>query len=149
MVDLVDAAIIAIGTTSLGAVSLQSGVTVPFPNGRPATIAGRLPGTVTVEQDGHVMSTVARSLDGTVTSSSEGGKATTDILNIPVQKPEIMETTAVGVAFLAGMKVGMYGDLTEMESNWKASNSFVPRMPRSERKQLIRGWSNALSKVLT
>ena len=72
-----------------------------------------------------------------------------DILNIPVQKPEIMETTALGVAFLAGMKAGIFGDLNDLKTKWKASHTFEPKIDNDEREKLIGGWSEAISKVLT
>jgi hypothetical protein len=74
--------IIAIGTTSLGKVSLAGGVTVQYPDGSTPIVSGQLPGTMTAELDGQVIGTVSRAADGTVTVTTggnhEGASAETD-----------------------------------------------------------------------
>lgn len=72
-----------------------------------------------------------------------------DILNIPVVRPAITETTALGAASLAGLACGFWQDRTEIASYWQAEKRFEPRMSQAERKRLYLGWKNAVARVKT
>lgn len=71
-----------------------------------------------------------------------------DILNIPVIRPYITETTALGAAYLAGLATGVWRDIDELRSLWHEAVRFVPRIGHDEREALYEGWQNAVNKVL-
>ncbi|MBN2325232.1 MAG: glycerol kinase [Spirochaetes bacterium] len=71
-----------------------------------------------------------------------------DILGIPVIVPEVTETTCLGTAFIAGLKVGFWKSLEEVQSVWKIHKTYEPSMAESEREELYSGWSNALKKTI-
>ncbi len=70
-----------------------------------------------------------------------------DILGVPVERPEVTETTALGVAYLAGLQAGVYRDLGEIASHWQRQQRFEPRMLEVQREGLYRGWLNAVQRV--
>jgi glycerol kinase len=69
-----------------------------------------------------------------------------DILGIPVVRPDVTETTALGAAYLAGIGVGFWGDLQEIASMPRPERRFVPQMKRSQAKSLRSRWTEALSR---
>ncbi len=69
-----------------------------------------------------------------------------DILDIPVVRPVISETTALGAAFLAGLRCGLWRNFSEIEKTWKAEKRFEPKIPQSKREALLEGWSRAIAK---
>lgn len=72
-----------------------------------------------------------------------------DILGIPVVRPHLVETTAAGAAFLAGLGVGFWSDSTELESSWRRERLFEPAMNEDRRGALYDGWQKAVRQVLT
>jgi glycerol kinase len=70
-----------------------------------------------------------------------------DILAIPVDRPQVMETSALGAAYLAGSRVGMYGSLDEFSNLWRRNRRFVPRLDETERAALLAGWGDAVARV--
>lgn len=70
-----------------------------------------------------------------------------DILNIPVQRPREIETTALGAAYLAGLHIGMFASLEEIANNWQAKSTFHPTMHTEQREKLYAGWKDAVTKV--
>ncbi|MGH1370434.1 MAG: glycerol kinase GlpK [Cellvibrionaceae bacterium] len=71
-----------------------------------------------------------------------------DVLNVEVDRPVITETTALGVAYLAGLKVGIFESLDQIASQWRCDKSFSPKLPVQQRDQLLRGWTSSINKVL-
>ena len=69
-----------------------------------------------------------------------------DILNIPVLRPAIKETTALGAAYAAGLAVGYYSDLNELRANWAADRSWEPHMEESERETYYWQWKKAVTR---
>ena len=67
-----------------------------------------------------------------------------DLLGIPVNRPEIVETTALGAAFLAGMKAGLWKDSSQMALARKVDRIFEPKMEKSRREELLFGWHEAV-----
>lgn len=63
-----------------------------------------------------------------------------DILNVPVERPEINETTALGAAYLAGIAVGFWNDRSEIADQWSLDKRFEPEMKDDQRKELYSGW---------
>lgn len=72
-----------------------------------------------------------------------------DILNITVERPVFTETTALGAAFLAGLKVGIFDSLDAIKDVWKVDQSFEPAMAEAERKRLVDDWHACVGKVVT
>lgn len=72
-----------------------------------------------------------------------------DILDIPVQRPVVTETTALGAAYLAGLQAGIYRDLNHIAENWHMDAEFKPELEGSRRKHLLAGWKNAVKRVMT
>jgi glycerol kinase len=70
-----------------------------------------------------------------------------DVLGIPVVRPVVTETTALGAAYLAGLAVGFWRSKKEIASQWHVERRFEPRMRASERDRLYAGWKDAVSRV--
>jgi glycerol kinase len=71
-----------------------------------------------------------------------------DLLGVPVRRPVIGETTALGAAYLAGLAVGYWRDLDDVRSNWALDREFTPSMEDSRRDLLYRGWRKAVERSL-
>ena len=69
-----------------------------------------------------------------------------DILKAEVHKPECIETTALGAAYLAGLAVGFWKDRKEIKENWDLAETFRPAMAQEERDSLISGWEKAVKR---
>ncbi|MFR2012073.1 MAG: glycerol kinase GlpK [Christensenellales bacterium] len=67
-----------------------------------------------------------------------------DVLDVNVLRPECVETTALGAAYLAGLAVGYWKDLEDIRNNWALSRSFETDMPQELRKQKLDGWERAI-----
>ncbi len=72
-----------------------------------------------------------------------------DILQVPVERPQNLETTALGAAFLAGLATGVWSGLDDLSRIWKRGDCFTPAMDEGHREQLIAGWHDAVGKTLT
>lgn len=83
-------------------------------------------------------------VDGGAVSNTFLMEFQSDILNVPVEVPDITETTALGAAYLAGLAVGFWKDQEEICSKWSMGQSFKPTMEESAREQLYRGWKKAV-----
>ncbi|SDL70069.1 glycerol kinase [Franzmannia pantelleriensis] len=70
-----------------------------------------------------------------------------DMLGVPVDRPTVLETTALGAAYLAGLQIGWYRDLDEIAELWRCERTFEPRMPDDERERLYQGWQDAVARV--
>jgi glycerol kinase len=71
-----------------------------------------------------------------------------DILGIPVERPVVLETTALGAALLAGLTTGFWKNKEELTHLWKQGASFTPQMGSDRRETLYGGWKKAVSRVL-
>lgn len=69
-----------------------------------------------------------------------------DLLGVPVERPRVLETTAFGAACLAGLAVGFWRDLAEVEATWALDRRFEPSMPRERRARLYAGWGRAVER---
>jgi glycerol kinase len=72
-----------------------------------------------------------------------------DILALPVDRPENLETTALGAAFLAGLATGVWPSLDALSATRRRRDCFQPGMDTERRAQLIEGWSSAVAKTLS
>jgi glycerol kinase len=67
-----------------------------------------------------------------------------DLLGIPVVRPKVIETTALGAAYLAGLAVGSYKNLDELAAQWQVERRFLPTMPRERAGELMANWERAV-----
>jgi glycerol kinase len=72
-----------------------------------------------------------------------------DILNIEVDRPSVLETTALGVAYLAGLQLGLYDNVDAIAKQWERERMFKPLMNDDTRQGLLSGWQKAVRKVLS
>ena len=93
-------------------------------------------------------STVLR-VDGGMTASEPAMQFLADILASPVDRPKVMETTALGAAYLAGRAAGLCPDLDGFAAQWRLDRRFKPRMAASERERKYAGWQDAVRRTLT
>ncbi len=70
-----------------------------------------------------------------------------DLLGVPVQRPAVTETTALGAAYLAGLAVGYWSGLDEIADQWKVNAVFAPAMPAERRDALYAGWQRAVGRI--
>ncbi len=71
-----------------------------------------------------------------------------DILGFPVERPKVLETTALGAAYLAGLQTGLYQDTDEIAKQWRLDARFQPAMAAEERNRCLSGWQKALKRTL-
>ncbi|OHV12077.1 glycerol kinase GlpK [Kushneria phosphatilytica] len=86
-------------------------------------------------------------VDGGMVSNNWVMQFLADILNVRVDRPYILETTALGSAYLAGLQIGWYDSLHDITSLWNCERSFSPRMSEEERDSLYTGWLEAVDRV--
>jgi glycerol kinase len=70
-----------------------------------------------------------------------------DILNVPVVRPKVAETTALGAAYAAGLAVGFWKNFDELKSNWGRDKEWTPQMTSSARAKLYAGWKKAVTRT--
>jgi len=70
-----------------------------------------------------------------------------DILNVPVERPVVAETTALGAAICAGLGTGVFSSLDEVSATWRRDRTFNPSMPEVDRQHLYKGWRAAVKRV--
>lgn len=70
-----------------------------------------------------------------------------DILNVPVDRPSVTETTALGAAYLAGLQTGVFGSLEQISGMWECERQFRPAMRPALRESLYAGWLDAVERV--
>jgi glycerol kinase len=86
-------------------------------------------------------------VDGGMSVSDWTMQFLADALDAPVDRPEVVETTALGAAFLAGWRGGLYPGPEEFARTWRLERSFKPSMPAAERESRYRGWREAVARV--
>lgn len=67
-----------------------------------------------------------------------------DVLGVPVDRPQVIETTALGAAYLAGLAVGVWNNKEELKNSWKLDTRFEVKMPADEAAKLYKGWNKAV-----
>ncbi len=70
-----------------------------------------------------------------------------DILNVPVIRPKVTETTALGAAYAAGLAIGFWEDLNALPENWAVDKTWQPRMSAADRQKGIEGWMKAIERT--
>lgn len=88
-------------------------------------------------------------VDGGMTASEPAMQFLADILGAPVDRPKVMETTAVGAAYLAGLQAGICPPLADFAKTWKRDRRFEPVMDAPTRARKWAGWRDAVARTLT
>jgi glycerol kinase len=85
-------------------------------------------------------------VDGGASANATLMQFQADILGVPVVRPKVLETTALGAAYLAGLATGVWKDLAEIGSQWNAGRRFEPAMSSAEARSRRAGWTRALER---
>jgi len=88
-------------------------------------------------------------VDGGMSASDWAMQFLSDIIGAPVDRPKVLETTALGAAWLAGMRAGVYPDAAGFAGDWALDRRFRPGMDAGERERLYAGWTRAVKATLT
>ena len=70
-----------------------------------------------------------------------------DLLGVPVIRPAVIETTALGAAYAAGLAVGFWRDYADLRANWEYGKEWTPQMDLETRERLYSGWKKAVTKT--
>ena len=87
-------------------------------------------------------------VDGGMTASDWTMQRLADLLDAPVDRPMIQETTALGAAYLAGLQAGVYPEPEKFADNWRLEHRFKPAMSAATRERKLKGWARAVKGVL-
>jgi glycerol kinase len=99
-----------------------------------------------MEADSGIRLTELR-VDGGATRNDFLMQFQADVLGVPVARPRILETTALGAAYLAGLGVGYWSGADEIARQWHADRIFEPAMDRSRAEELMAGWRKAVQRA--
>ncbi len=99
-----------------------------------------------MEDDGAARPTALR-VDGGMVVNDWLLQFLADILDLPVERPQVVETTALGVAYLAGLKAGVYASVDEITARWQCERAFRPALDAAVRDRLYAGWKVAVGRV--
>lgn len=99
-----------------------------------------------MEADSGVALTELR-VDGGMVNNNFLMQFQSDILGVPVERPQVAETTALGAAYLAGLAVGYWKDTNEVKQNWALDRKFEPSMDDATRAKLYKGWKKAVERA--
>lgn len=90
----------------------------------------------------------ALKVDGGAVANNVLMQFQSDILGVPVDRPQVTETTALGAAYLAGLAVGVWKNKEDLVQNWKLDKRFGPEMDSETRDSLYKGWQKAVQRTL-
>ena len=88
-------------------------------------------------------------VDGGATANNTLMQFQSDMLNTKVVRPVVVETTAIGAAYLAGLAVGFWGSLEEIQAQWQMETIFSPSMSDANRKERAHGWQKAIGAAIS
>jgi len=100
-----------------------------------------------MEQDSGVKLTALK-VDGGMVHNETLMQFQADILGVPVVRPVVAETTALGAAYAAGLAVGYWSDPDDLRRNWQVDRTWQPAMGDSSRAALYRGWKKAVGRAM-
>jgi len=87
-------------------------------------------------------------VDGGATANNLLMQFQSDILQVPVVRPKVYETTALGAAYLAGLAVGYWKSVDDIQQQWQVDKRFIPAMAPEKTKQLLKGWNRAVKATI-
>jgi glycerol kinase len=100
-----------------------------------------------MEQDSGVRLTALK-VDGGMVYNELLMQFQADILGVPVVRPSVAETTALGAAYAAGLAVGYWSGLDELRQNWQMARTWEPAMGEESRSKLYQGWCRAVERSM-
>jgi len=100
-----------------------------------------------MRKDGAIISGLR--VDGGMVVNDWVSQFLADVLQLPVDRPQIVETTALGAAFLAGLRAGLFKSIEEISELWRLNNRFEAVIAAEEADSLYLGWTKAVSRVIT
>ena len=86
-------------------------------------------------------------VDGGMVANDQLMQFQADLLGVPVIRPKVTETTALGAAYAAGLAVGFWNDLGELRANWSEDKRWEPSMDTAERERQMRLWQKAVTRT--
>lgn len=86
----------------------------------------------------------ALKVDGGASANNYLMQTQADIINAPVHRPQCVETTAMGAAYLAGLAVGYWATKEDVIKNWAIDRQFHPEIEEEQRTAMVRGWNKAV-----
>ena len=101
-----------------------------------------------VDWPGADTATTVLRVDGGMTASNWTMQRLADLLDAPVDRPVIQETTALGAAYLAGLSAGVYPELSKFADTWRLDHRFKPAMSAATRQRKLGGWARAVKGLL-
>jgi glycerol kinase len=87
-------------------------------------------------------------VDGGATANNLLMQFQADLLGVPVVRPKVLETTALGAGYLAGLAVGYWRDAADVAANWRIDRRFEPSMPAERMAELRAGWEKAVGRAM-
>jgi glycerol kinase len=87
-------------------------------------------------------------VDGGATANNLLMQFQSDILQVPVVRPKVYETTALGAAYLAGLAVGYWKSIDDIQEQWQVDKKFTPSMPIEKANELLKGWNRAVKATI-
>jgi glycerol kinase len=88
-------------------------------------------------------------VDGGATVNNQLMQFQSDLLDCKVVRPKITETTALGAAYLAGLAVGYWKNIEDIQHQWQIDKSFSPSLDEQKRKELVKGWQRAVNATIS
>ena len=101
-----------------------------------------------MREDGNTQPNALR-VDGGMVANNWMLQFLADVMDTPVERPIVTETTALGAAYLAGLQSGVYDSLDDIKNNWQRDRLFEPDMRSLQRDDLVSHWRDAVNRVLT
>ena len=98
-----------------------------------------------MEKDAGIKLTELR-VDGGATANNLLMQIQADLLGVPVVRPKVLETTALGAAYLAGLAVGFWQDAGDIKANWQVDRVFEPTLSRDRAAEMMAGWAQAVER---
>jgi glycerol kinase len=86
-------------------------------------------------------------VDGGASVNNLAMQFQSDLLQLPVQRPRTVETTALGAAYLAGLAVGYWDNVEQIADNWEVERTYTPQIPAERSQQLYQGWQEAVRRA--
>ena len=88
-------------------------------------------------------------VDGGATVNNLLMQIQSDLLEVPVIRPKVYETTALGAAYLAGLAVGYWESVQEIQQQWQVDRTFIPSIPKQKLSSLMHGWQRAVRSAIS
>ncbi len=101
-----------------------------------------------MEQEAGIDKVSCLKVDGGASANDFLMQFQADILQAEILRPQCIETTALGAAYLAGLGTGYYRNVEDIRGNWQKERSFVPKRSACQREELLRGWNHAVSQSM-